>query len=423
MSKTLQNILKVNEKVNKTLKQYSKPKIYCGGGDIKDWNLKSEREKADALKKDWFVYYSYRNPDTGKLEPQKRVKIGNGYKTKTERYKILREIINQMEIALLEGYNPYSELKKSKDYTIKEALHHCILLKKESMSVRYLEDITRTANKLIKYLEKSGKSNAKAVSIDREIINNFLNHIFKNNGSKTRNDIRTQISIIFNEIEAQGIIKQNFIKSIPRIKRDKKRSKTYSSQQINSIEEYLKEKDPQLLLFVKMVSFLFLRPIELVRLRVCDINFTDLLIEDKTKTKNLKTKIIPLILLEDLKGYMNQFPEKKPDDYIFTNKGIGHWERKEYGRRDYFTKKYLKIKKEMGISNDYNIYSFRHYHIDKYYVFLRREKKMTKTQAIDHLSLITGHTGNGIYSYIHSLDSERPEDYSEGLKWKPKPFK
>ena len=50
---------------------FSEPKIYIANGD---------------LSKRWYVYYSYRNPKTGKMERQNPIyKDINRYKTKYER--------------------------------------------------------------------------------------------------------------------------------------------------------------------------------------------------------------------------------------------------------------------------------------------------------------------------------------------------
>jgi hypothetical protein len=52
-------------------KDYSEPKIYDAGGD---------------LTKRWYVYYSYRDPETGKLKRRPPIYKGaNRYKTKGER--------------------------------------------------------------------------------------------------------------------------------------------------------------------------------------------------------------------------------------------------------------------------------------------------------------------------------------------------
>ena len=66
----------VNATVNVfTMKlNYSEPKIYTGGVDISSWSKLSKSEKEAALSKDWFVYFSFRNPETGKLKKQPFIK-------------------------------------------------------------------------------------------------------------------------------------------------------------------------------------------------------------------------------------------------------------------------------------------------------------------------------------------------------------
>ncbi|MDC6388968.1 hypothetical protein PP182_09775 [Maribacter sp. PR1] len=64
---------------------FSEPKIYTGGGgvDIVKWSTLSSKKQNDALKKRWYVYYSFRNPETGKFTRQRQIKGGaNTLKTK-----------------------------------------------------------------------------------------------------------------------------------------------------------------------------------------------------------------------------------------------------------------------------------------------------------------------------------------------------
>ncbi len=376
MSKTLIKILKVNGKVNRMKKQYSVPKIYCGGGNIEDWDSKTEEEKKILIEKDWFVYYRYRDPSTDLLVQQKRIKIGNNYKTKKERYAILKEVQKKILTALENGYNPYFEQDNNQSKTIKEALTFCISLKKDSISERYYADLKRVEKSFISFLQNTGRDNELANKIDRKIVNSYLNHILIDKGSKTRNDAKSQLNGIFNEMENQEIIENNFIKSIQNIKRTKKRSRTYSSKQVNDIISYVQKNDTQMLLFINFVSYLFLRPVEIIRLTVGDINLHDNLIEDKTKTKNLKTKIIPSLLKEDIINYLNQYPNSSTNDFLFTNKGISTWDRKEDGRRSYFTNKYRnEVKKPLNIPSGYDIYSFRHTYTTKMFKYITSQGK------------------------------------------------
>jgi hypothetical protein len=70
---------------------YSEPKIYTGGVDISNWSKLTSTQKKEALSKSWFVYYSFRHPETGKLKKQPFIKASaNNFKTKRERYSFLR---------------------------------------------------------------------------------------------------------------------------------------------------------------------------------------------------------------------------------------------------------------------------------------------------------------------------------------------
>ena len=62
---------------------YSEPKIFTGGVTIGAWSKLSAKDKRAALSKSWYVYYSFINPTTEKLQRQTSIKAGvNRYKDK-----------------------------------------------------------------------------------------------------------------------------------------------------------------------------------------------------------------------------------------------------------------------------------------------------------------------------------------------------
>lgn len=73
-------------------KNFSSPKIYNAKGD---------------LSKRWYVYFSFRNPETGKL---KRVTPfygdANTYKTKEDRLEVLTQYRKTLLKLLSQGYSP-----------------------------------------------------------------------------------------------------------------------------------------------------------------------------------------------------------------------------------------------------------------------------------------------------------------------------
>ncbi|WP_240042704.1 hypothetical protein [Maribacter aurantiacus] len=70
----------------------------------------SRKEQKAALDKRWYVYYSFRSPETGKMVRQAQIKGGaNNFATKKERYQFLAILRNNLHQLLAMGFNPYED--------------------------------------------------------------------------------------------------------------------------------------------------------------------------------------------------------------------------------------------------------------------------------------------------------------------------
>ena len=167
-----------------------------------------------------------------------------------------------------------------------------------------------------------------------------------------------------------------------------------------------------MLLFIKFISYNHLRPVEVVRLKIKDINIKEKLIYVRAKNQPTKTKIIPEILLKDLPDFSNTDPES----YLFTPTGIGqHWATNVTDKRNYFSKRFKIVKDALNLGKDYGLYSFRHTFITKLYKEF--VKSSTPFEAKSKLMLITGHTTMiALEKYLRDIDAELPEDYSNLLQ-------
>ena len=179
-----------------------------------------------------------------------------------------------------------------------------------------------------------------------------------------------------------------------------------------NIFQHLKQNDPILLLFIKFVCYNFLRPIEVCRLKVKDIDVKDKKVYLKAKNKAVKIKIIPDILIDDLPD----LSKMDKNHYLFTPFVIGgEWETAETDKRDYFSKRFKKVKDHFKLGKEYGLYSFRHTFITKLYRNLREEKSPFETKSI--LMNITGHTTMyALEKYLRDIDAELPEDYSNLIR-------
>jgi integrase len=476
---------------SKVLPLFSSPKIYIAKGD---------------LSKRWYVYFSFRNPKTGKLERMANVygKV-NHYKTKEARMSILSSYRKNLLFLLKEGFNPfidnselYEQLKnpieeKEKDQdvkkdikedvisaslnkaikvaikeaiddktiapllqnilleggitknsaknnkntiaieentiaikkqdvnekienqglTIKGAFDFALDLKEKEVSDRTIRDYRRKIHLFITWVNENHSTKKYIKEVSRKDLIDYLNGIVLKTSARNRNNFRTELGSIFQVLKNNELVAENYLQSIPVLKSKPERHKTYTLKQQQSIFKYLEKQDQLLLLFIKFVSYNFIRPIEVCRLRVKDINIDTKTVQFKAKNSPLKTKIIPSILFDELPDLSKMDKES----FLFTPDKIGaFWDANETNRRDHFSKRFRRVVKDhFKLNEDYGIYSFRHTFISKLYRKLRENS--APFEAKSNLMLITGHSSmSALEKYLREIDAELPEDYSKLFK-------
>ncbi|WP_372744157.1 tyrosine-type recombinase/integrase [Lutibacter sp.] len=417
-------------------KDFSNPKIYTANGD---------------LSKRWYVYFSYRNPKTGRL---KRITPFYGeahkYKTKEDRLFVLSAYCKKIQEVLKKGYNPFEDNnefhQKSKEQknalnskssetfiaeqnsasiqqktveekhkTIEEAFQFALLIKKKTVGIRTHSGYSSRVKLLQEYIVENYPEITHINQLTKNVVVQFLNEVLQKTSARSRNNYRIDLSSLMQTMEDNEIIATNFIKKIPVLKAIPERNKTYTSQVEENIFNHLKEVDPTLLLFIKFISFNFLRPIEVCRLKVGDINLIDKTIQFKAKNSPLKTKIIPDILIDELPDLSNLDTAHS----LFSPEGIGkEWDVMDENKRDYFSKRFKKVVKDhFGLGKDYGLYSFRHTYITKLYREIA--KNASPFEAKSNLMLITGHSSmTALEKYLRDIDAELPADYSHLIRTK-----
>ena len=394
-------------------KPYSEPKIFDAGGD---------------LTKRWYVYFSFRNPATGKLERQTPIYGGaNHYTTKGERLEVLSMYRKSLSDFLKKGFNPYEDntdkiVPKSQEKetllenaaainypTIKECFLKILAIKENVVSVSSYTNYRSKLNKLENWLSTKLPKNPTINLVTKKLIVEYLNEVLTRTSPRTRNNTRTELGSLFQVLVDNEIIPVNFIHSINVLKSTPERNKTYTNNQQEEIYKYLKTNDTILLLFIQFISYNFLRPIEVCRLRVKDIVIKDKRIHIRAKNKPVKIKIIPEIML-DLIPDLSTMVE---NHFVFTPTKIGgDWNASEINRRDYFSKRFRTVVKEhFNLGTEYGLYSFRHTFITRLYNEMAKD--LTPYEVKSKLMQITGHsTMQALEKYLRDIDAALPEDYS-----------
>jgi integrase len=426
---------------------YSEPKIFTGGVDISQWKNLTTKEQKLALSKEWFVYYSYRDPESKKLKRQSHIKAGaNRFKSRRGRLTVLKTLQRNLGLLLENGFNPYEDNTTNKErflgkkpevaesidtvtaqpatttnnqqqvekleMSISEAFKFGLDIKKRELNSNSYHGYSSHINRFEKWLTEKELHNNGISTITKTLVMEYLNSLLKVSSTRNRNNYRSSISSLFTTLEDNELIKDNFVKKIKNLKTTPERNKTYTPTMQKDIYDYMQEKDPLLLLFVQFVSYNLLRPIEVCRLRIEDIDIKDKKLYVKAKNKAVKIKIIPDHLLKEIPD-LSELDKKL---YLFTPEKIGgQWQANETNRRDHFSKRFKEVKEHFKLGVNYGMYSFRHTFITKLYQELR--KQYSQFEAKSRLMLITGHaTMTALEQYLRDIDAELPKDYSNLLK-------
>ena len=123
------------------------------------------------------------------------------------------------------------------------------------------------------------------------------------------------------------------------------------------IFNYFKENNPAMCIIMQMVFTSLIRPIEITRIQVEDIDFVNHCIHlPGTKTKNGKSRdsrmdaLLEQMLLEHTK-------HAKPTDYLFADKS---WKcGKQTMSQHSFTNTWIDMRDEMKLPKEYQLYSLR----------------------------------------------------------------
>lgn len=429
--------------------QFSTPKIYTAKGD---------------LSKRWYVYFSFRNPETNRMQRMKNIYgIANKFKTKEKRIEVLT-IYRRNLIRLLKlGYSPFEDNKelhedlnnakqseqpanfdgeakmtfspkkvqKKRENTnvkaplqdlcekpankekssqlIKDAVEFALKIKTSQVKERTYKDYKSKTKRFLKWLNTNNPDITHCEDLTRKHFMDFLNEILMRTSPRNRNNHRTELSSVFQVLEDNEIIKQNFLKSIAKLETKPEVHKLYTNEQVDHIYSFLKEEDPVLLLFIKFLGISLMRPIEICRLKVGDLNLEERVMYFTSKTSSLKTKIIPQMLIDELPDLSGI--EKTMT--LFTPHGIGKvWNASDDSKRGYFSGRFKElVKGKFGLTQKHTLYGFRHTYITQIYQELRKTKTPFETKS--ELMLITGHKNmKSLEAYLRTIDAELPSDYS-----------
>lgn len=298
---------------------FKKPVIYKAGGDVK---------------KRWYIYFYYLYP--GSVDKYKifREEFGmNKIKTYRERLWYAQELQEFLHNKLLNGFNPFTDASREPEtasYGIMQQMELIRLKMSANAGSHRTKTYKEMFNRFQLWIDIKEMHSIQMHHISVEHVKEFKYWCLfqKQLSAKTTNNTLSHLGMYWEEAEATRIAYSNPFRSVPKAKkRDSIRQENKTIRFEPLKDEEMKEifaemrnmKQHRFLNFCAFIYYAWARPIEILRLRISDIEMKRGLIRfQQGQTKNGNASYVQIVkpLQEIIEG-MNLY-KYPPDYYIFS---------------------------------------------------------------------------------------------------------
>jgi integrase len=349
--------------------------------------MKTEINKAKlstANKKDWYVFWQ---DETGRIF-KKRSGM-NRIKSLPERKIFGRQLCDEINRLIQNGF----ELEPP----ALEVMRSIVDSKQSNWRHRTWQSYHYAINSFGRFLNDP---DLRMADITRQHARAFLDDQLKSHQGKSVNVIRGFLTAIFNHYAERNQGYQNPFKGTAKAIELPGRNLAFTKQQQAHLWAVM---NPELRLFTRFIYFTYIRPLELLRLRVGDIRFDlgQIVIgSHQSKNKRQQSVVIPDSFLPEL-SHLGTLPE---DWYLF---GRGLRPGPVSLGRNTVSKMHSKVLTAEKFSKDLTLYSWKHTGVVAAY--------RNKVDAYDIMRQLRHHSLDMTMIYLKSLGLERNERFARGM--------
>lgn len=330
----------------------------------------------------WYVYFSVRNPKTGKLFP---VKIEKGFKqcvSDEERKSIGRKLISDYTAKLKRGWTPWNNEEyiyddqvmykhESMSYgssrkarvTMRMFVSEYLKPKKLSLKPKGFSSYQSKFRIFVLWLEQNGYGEHDVSCVDNKVILRFFDYLLseRNLDKVTIKNYKVRLNSLFTWLQKEKRILKNPIYNIPTgVKTCDKSARPILQGDIDELLDKIEKNDPQLYLACLMQFFCAIRPgTELRLLKIKDIDFWNGTVRINildSKTEREEIICVPQQLLDLI---TNTYRLQKYDKELYVFSINGQPGSKPLGKNN-LRNRFNRYRDMLSLSQDYKFYSFKH---------------------------------------------------------------
>lgn len=287
----------------------------------------------------------------------------NRIKNYEQRLTALQNLQLQVSNQLADGWNPVTnEYQKPKHLTIERALEQVIDIKRSYFMPTSFSAFSSRVNSFMYWLRINQFSLWPVAQIERKHITEYLNWLLVERSiqARTRNNHLADIKECFELLieNNNDEVKANPTKGIRKLPERSTRHEAYTMHEFTRISTLVKVINPYLHTYCKLIVYCGLRPVEICRLRVKDFDLFNRTITLPAKSeKNAERRILRIfdVLWPEIESMRLQ---DYPADYFVFNSQKEP--KAKAGNRDWFTKQFAHVKKELRLPAHKTMYAIRH---------------------------------------------------------------
>lgn len=286
------------------MENFKLPKIADHGGDL------SQR---------WYVEYYFKHPETNK-HVKFREWISSKLLTRTARYNKAAEIKNQISIKLKSGWSPF--LSETRNKTISQAIDVVLQIKNATCGQRAKSSYKSLCGVFTDYLDKHKLNSLAPNELNKAICQNFIDYLITKKQLKNRtvNNHVAALRTVFDALLERDFVDFNVWKKIKKLKTTEADISSFSRAERLIISEQLPKDNYQLYCISLLIYYCYLRPAEIMRLKISDLDLIKgQIIIKASQSKNGRNQVV--IMHNDLinaltKLNLDQYPENY---FVFSN--------------------------------------------------------------------------------------------------------
>lgn len=305
----------------------------------------------------WHIEYYILDPVSGKLLRKRfrlndlRKQCASGAEFKLKANQVLQELTNK----LVSGWNPSGEIQSARYYSsLFDALQKFI----DAKSRELRPDSMRTYKGIIKIFKEWLKDDCVCIDFGRAQALSFMDYCYLSRkvSATTWNTYLKLCRVIWSWLLDNLFVKDNSFSYIKKKRTDEKYREVIPEADRQRIARYFEEKNTGYLFVCSLVFYSLIRPTELTRLRVRDINREDGSIHlpsDITKCHQSRFTVLEPSIRERFMAFIDGCA---PADYVFGPSF-------RPGTRALQKKMYLvvweRMRAELHMPDSYQLYSLR----------------------------------------------------------------